>query len=73
MTEDPGAPEVQSLPDDLHQNSSVPLPVDLALGREFVGMYVSDDTFDMGQPGRRALPLLFERGAVMGSIPRTGQ
>ena len=32
------------------------------LGKKFVGMYVSEDTVDMGQPGREALRLLFARG-----------
>jgi len=39
------------------------------LGKRFVGMYVSDDTVDMGEPGRAALRLLFERGAAKGVIP----
>ena len=43
--------------------------LDRDLGKKFVGMYVSDDTVDMGQPGRAALELLFERGAAKGLIP----
>ena len=43
--------------------------LDRDLGKKFVGMYVSDDTVDMGQPGRAALKLLFERGAAKGLIP----
>ena len=39
------------------------------LGKKFVGMYVSEDTVDMGQPGRDALRLLFTRGAEKGLIP----
>lgn len=39
------------------------------LGKRFVGMYVSEDTVDMGQPGREALRLLFKRGAEKGVIP----
>ena len=44
--------------------------LDKELGKKFVGMYVSEDTVDMGEPGRRALTLLFERGAAKGVIPR---
>ncbi len=43
--------------------------LDRDLGKKFVGMYVSEDTIDMGQPGRAALKLLFERGAEKGLIP----
>jgi 1,4-dihydroxy-6-naphthoate synthase len=43
--------------------------LDRDLGKKFVGMYVSEDTVDMGQPGRAALKLLFERGAARGLIP----
>lgn len=43
--------------------------LDRELGKKFVGMYVSEDTVDMGQPGRAALKLLFERGAAKGLIP----
>jgi 1,4-dihydroxy-6-naphthoate synthase len=43
--------------------------LDRDLGKKFVGMYVSDDTVDMGRPGRAALKLLFERGAAKGLIP----
>ncbi len=43
--------------------------LDRDLGKKFVGMYVSEDTVDMGQPGRAALQLLFERGAAKGLIP----
>ena len=39
------------------------------LGKRFVGMYVSEDTVDMCQPGREALRLLFKRGAEKGVIP----
>jgi 1,4-dihydroxy-6-naphthoate synthase len=44
--------------------------LDKELGKKFVGMYVSEDTVDMGQPGRKALRLLFERGAAKGVIPQ---
>ena len=43
--------------------------LDRALGKQFVGMYVSEDTVDMGKPGREALRLLFKRGAEKGLIP----
>ena len=43
--------------------------LDRDLGKKFVGMYVSEDTVDMGQPGRAALKLLFERGVAKGLIP----
>lgn len=43
--------------------------LDRDLGKKFVGMYVSEDTVDMGQPGREALRLLFARGAEKGLIP----
>jgi 1,4-dihydroxy-6-naphthoate synthase len=43
--------------------------LDKDLGKKFVGMYVSEDTVDMGEPGRKALELLFERGAARGVIP----
>jgi 1,4-dihydroxy-6-naphthoate synthase len=43
--------------------------LDRELGKKFVGMYVSEDTVDMGQPGREALRLLFQRGAEKGLIP----
>jgi 1,4-dihydroxy-6-naphthoate synthase len=39
------------------------------LGRRFVGMYVSEDTVDMGQEGRQALELLYRRGAERGLLP----
>jgi 1,4-dihydroxy-6-naphthoate synthase len=37
--------------------------------REFVRMYVNDDTLDMGEEGRRALATLLERGARAGLVP----
>ncbi len=39
------------------------------LGDRFIGMYVNEWTRDMGEAGRRALALLFERGAAAGLIP----
>ncbi len=43
--------------------------LDKELGKKFVGMYVSDDTVDMGQQGREALRLLFKKGAERGMLP----
>jgi 1,4-dihydroxy-6-naphthoate synthase len=43
--------------------------LDRELGTKFVGMYVSEDTVDMGQPGREALRLLYRRAAEMGLLP----
>lgn len=44
--------------------------LDDELGGRFIGMYVNDWTRDMGEAGRQALTLLFERGAAAGLIPR---
>jgi 1,4-dihydroxy-6-naphthoate synthase len=38
------------------------------LNRQFVRMYVSDDTIDMGQPGVRALEQLFDRAVARGLL-----
>ncbi|MDQ8165573.1 MAG: ABC transporter substrate-binding protein [Gemmatimonadota bacterium] len=38
---------------------------------EFVGMYVNEWTLDYGEPGRRAVQLLLDRGAAAGVIPHT--
>jgi 1,4-dihydroxy-6-naphthoate synthase len=43
--------------------------LDTELGKKFVGMYVSEDTIDMGEPGREALRRLFQRGAERGMLP----
>ncbi len=43
--------------------------LDRELGKKFVGMYVSEDTVDMGVQGREALRLLFRRGAEKGFLP----
>lgn len=43
--------------------------LDDTLGDRFIGMYVNAWTRDMGEPGRQALQLLFERGAAAGLIP----
>jgi 1,4-dihydroxy-6-naphthoate synthase len=37
--------------------------------RDFVRMYVNEDTVDMGEEGRRALETLYGRAAKMGLIP----
>lgn len=41
--------------------------------REFVRMYVNDDTADMGEEGREALQLLWKRGALAGFTPPVGE
>ena len=43
--------------------------LDKELGKKFVGMYVSEDTVDMGTQGREALRLLFKRGSERGMLP----
>jgi 1,4-dihydroxy-6-naphthoate synthase len=40
--------------------------------REFVRMYVNDDTEDMGEEGRQALRELWRRGAALGVVPEVG-
>lgn len=50
-----------------HQDESIPYAlefgrgIDTALGTKFVKMYVNDVTIDMGERGRQALQLLFDR------------
>jgi 1,4-dihydroxy-6-naphthoate synthase len=50
-----------------HQDESIPYAlefgrgIDKALGTKFVKMYVNDLTIDMGERGKQALQLLFER------------
>ena len=47
--------------------------IDVATGRRFVGMYVNEDTEDMGEEGRAALELLFRRAVergLIGEMPR---
>jgi 1,4-dihydroxy-6-naphthoate synthase len=39
-------------------------------GRRFVRMYVNDLTLDMGETGRRALALLYQRALAAGAIER---
>ncbi len=41
--------------------------------REFVRMYVNDDTADMGAEGREALQLLWKRGTEAGITPPVGE
>jgi 1,4-dihydroxy-6-naphthoate synthase len=36
-----------------------------SLGEDFVGMYVNEDTLDMGQEGEKALKLLFQKALQM--------
>lgn len=40
------------------------------LGDKFVGMYVNDDTLEMGEEGEKALNLLFEKGYKAGLLPQ---
>jgi predicted solute-binding protein len=44
--------------------------IDYKLGEKFVKMYVSGLTIDMGEKGKKALELLFEKGFEKGLIPR---
>ncbi len=44
--------------------------LDAEKGRRFVRMYVNDLTLDMGEPGRRALALLYRRAVAAGAIGR---
>ncbi len=59
-----------------HQNESIPYAmqwgrgIDYKLGEKFVKMYVSGLTIDMGEKGKKALELLFEKGFEKGLIPR---
>ncbi|TAK51025.1 MAG: ABC transporter substrate-binding protein [Bacteroidetes bacterium] len=43
--------------------------IDYKLGEKFVKMYVSELTIDMGEKGKRALEVLFERGVKKKLIP----
>jgi 1,4-dihydroxy-6-naphthoate synthase len=58
-----------------HQNEAIPYAmrwgrgIDYALGEKFVKMYVSELTIDMGEKGKKALELLFEKGFEKGLIP----
>ena len=57
-----------------HQNESIPYAmqwgrgIDEKLGEKFVKMYVSELTIDMGERGKRALVLLFEKGFKKGLL-----
>lgn len=44
--------------------------LDVAQGKTFVHMYVNDLTLDMGERGRAALRLLYDRALACGAIPR---
>lgn len=58
-----------------HQDESIPYAlefgrgIDTALGTQFVKMYVNDVTLDMGERGKQALQLLFERAFQKKLIP----
>lgn len=58
-----------------HQDESIPYAmqwgrgIDHTLGEKFVKMYVSELTIDMGEKGRKALELLYARGAEKGLLP----
>jgi 1,4-dihydroxy-6-naphthoate synthase len=59
-----------------HQEESIPYAlrwgrgIDRRLGEQFVKMYVSNLTIDMGEKGERALQLLFKMGNDKGLIPQ---
>lgn len=58
-----------------HQDESIPYAmqwgrgIDRTLGERFVQMYVSNLTIDMGEGGKRALQLLYQRGFEKGILP----
>jgi 1,4-dihydroxy-6-naphthoate synthase len=58
-----------------HQDEAIPYAmqwgrgIDYALGEQFVKMYVSQLTIDMGVEGKKALELLFKVGHERGLIP----
>jgi 1,4-dihydroxy-6-naphthoate synthase len=60
-----------------HQDESIPYAmqwgrgIDYALGERFVKMYVSELTIDMGEKGKQALNLLFQKGHEKQLLPRT--
>ena len=43
--------------------------LDRELGRKFVGMYVNEDTLDLGDEGERALREMYDRAAAQNLIP----
>ncbi len=59
-----------------HQDEAIPYAmkwgrgIDYKLGEKFVKMYVSELTIDMGEQGRKALELLFQKGFEKGLIPK---
>lgn len=60
-----------------HQDESIPYAmqwgrgIDYKLGEKFVKMYVSELTIDMGERGKRALELLFQKGVEKGLVPKS--
>jgi 1,4-dihydroxy-6-naphthoate synthase len=58
-----------------HQQDAIPYAlqygrgIDQKLGEQFVKMYVSELTVDMGEVGLRALELLYRLGAERGVVP----
>jgi 1,4-dihydroxy-6-naphthoate synthase len=58
-----------------HQNESIPYAlefgrgIDASLGARFVKMYVNEVTIDMGERGKHALQLLFNRAFEKKLIP----
>jgi len=58
-----------------HQDESIPYAmqwgrgIDSKLGEQFVKMYVSQLTIDMGASGKKALEILFQKGYEKGLIP----
>jgi len=59
-----------------HQDESIPYAmqwgrgIDYRLGEKFVKMYVSDLTIDMGEKGKKALELLFQKAFEKKLIPK---
>ncbi|MBI5215169.1 MAG: ABC transporter substrate-binding protein [Ignavibacteriae bacterium] len=59
-----------------HQDEAIPYAmqwgrgIDYSLGEKFVKMYVSELTIDMGEKGKRALELLFEKALEKNLIPQ---
>jgi 1,4-dihydroxy-6-naphthoate synthase len=58
-----------------HQQEAIPYAlqygrgIDTKLGERFVKMYVSELTVDMGEPGLKALQLLYRLGTERGAMP----
>ncbi|MDI6766784.1 MAG: ABC transporter substrate-binding protein [Bacteroidota bacterium] len=59
-----------------HQDEAIPYAmkwgrgIDYQLGEKFVKMYVSELTIDMGEKGKKALELLFQKGLEKNLIPK---